>query len=140
MIEPPDVQPVLDAIRIVRRELAGKQAVIGFSGAPFTLASYLIEGGPSRTFEKAKGLMFSQPDVWDALLAKLADSMIVYLKAQIEAGAQVVQLFDSWVGALNPEDYKRYVLPHTRRIFAALAKRRARRRSTSAPAMRACSN
>ena len=121
VIEPPDVQPVLDAIRIVRRELSGKQAVIGFSGAPFTLASYLIEGGPSRTFEKAKGLMFSQPDVWDALIAKLADSMIVYLKAQIEAGAQVVQLFDSWVGALNPEDYKQYVLPQTQRIFAALA-------------------
>ena len=86
VIEPPDVQPVLDAIRIVRRELSGKQAVIGFSGAPFTLASYLIEGGPSRTFEKAKGLMFGQPDVWDALLAKLADSMIVYLKAQIDGG------------------------------------------------------
>src|SRR4051812_29426562 len=119
-MEPPDVQPVLDAIRIVRRELSGKQAVIGFSGAPFTLASYLIEGGPSRTFEKAKGLMFGQPDVWDALLSLLADSMIVYLTAQIEAGAQVVQLFDSWVGALNPEDYRRYVLPHTRRIFEAL--------------------
>ncbi len=120
-IEPDDVRPVLDALRIVRRELAGKQAVIGFSGAPFTLASYLIEGGPSRTFEKAKGLMFSQPEVWDALMTKLADSMIVYLTAQIEAGAQIVQLFDSWVGALNPEDYKRYVLPPTRRIFAAIA-------------------
>jgi uroporphyrinogen decarboxylase len=121
VIEPPDVQPVLDAIGIVRRELAGKQAVIGFSGAPFTLASYLIEGGPSRTFEKAKGLMFSQPEVWDALLGKLSDTVIVYLKAQIAAGAQVVQLFDSWVGALNPEDYKRYVQPHTARIFAAVA-------------------
>jgi uroporphyrinogen decarboxylase len=120
VMEPPDVQPVLDAIRIVRRELSGKQAVIGFSGAPFTLASYLIEGGPSRTFEKAKGLMFGHPDVWDALLSLLADSMIVYLKAQIDAGAQVIQVFDSWVGALNPEDYKQYVLPHTRRIFAAL--------------------
>jgi uroporphyrinogen decarboxylase len=121
VIEPPDVQPVLDAIRIVRKELSGKQAVIGFSGAPFTLASYLIEGGPSRTFEKAKGLMFGQPDVWDALLEKLSDTVIVYLKAQIAAGAQIVQLFDSWVGALNPEDYRRYVQPHTARIFRAIA-------------------
>lgn len=120
VIEPSDVQPVLDAIKIVRRELSGKTAVIGFSGAPFTLASYLIEGGPSRVFDKAKGLMFSQPDVWDALMVKLADSMIVYLKAQIAAGAQVVQLFDSWVGALGPGDYARYVLPQTQRIFAAI--------------------
>jgi uroporphyrinogen decarboxylase len=121
VIEPPDVQPVLDAIGIVRQELAGRQAVIGFSGAPFTLASYLIEGGPSRTFDKAKGLMFSQPGVWNALLTKLSDTVIVYLRAQIAAGAQIVQLFDSWVGALNPEDYVRYVQPHTARIFAAIA-------------------
>ena len=121
VIEPPDVQPVLDAIGIVRRALSGKRAVIGFSGAPFTLASYLIEGGPSRTFEKAKGLMFGQPAVWDALMTKLADTVIVYLAAQAQAGAQVLQLFDSWIGALNPEDYTRYVMPHTARIFAAIA-------------------
>ncbi len=121
VIDPPDVQPVLDAIRLVRRELSGKQAVIGFSGAPFTLASYLIEGGPSRTFEKAKGLMYREPETWDALLSILSDTVIVYLKAQIDAGAQAVQVFDSWVGALGPEEYRRYVQPHTRRIFAAIA-------------------
>jgi len=120
VIDPTDVQPVLDAIRIVRRELSGKQAVIGFSGAPFTLASYLIEGGPSRNFELAKGLMFDQPEVWDALMQKLVDTVIVYLNAQIEAGAQVVQLFDSWVGALSPNDYRRSVFAHTKRIFDAV--------------------
>ena len=120
VIDPIDVQPVLDAIRIVRRELSGKQAVIGFSGAPFTLASYLIEGGPSRNFELAKGLMFDQPEVWDALMQKLVDTVIVYLNAQIEAGAQVVQLFDSWVGALSPKDYRRSVFAHTKRIFDAV--------------------
>ncbi len=120
VIDPTDVQPVLDAIRLVRRELSGKQAVIGFSGAPFTLASYLIEGGPSRTFEKAKTMMFDEPETWAALMDILADVVIVYLKAQIEAGAQAVQLFDSWVGALNPQDYTRSVQPQTTRIFDAI--------------------
>jgi uroporphyrinogen decarboxylase len=112
---------VMDAIRLVRGELDGKRAVIGFSGAPFTLACYLVEGRPSRDYAQAKALMYREPDTWYALLAKLADVVIAYLRAQIDAGAQVVQLFDSWVGALSPTDYERFVLPHSARIFDALA-------------------
>src|SRR6266567_4179573 len=108
---------VMEAIRLVRRELAGKQAVIGFSGAPFTLACYLIEGRPSRDYAIAKSLMYGQPEVWDALMNKLTDVVSNYLVAQIEAGADVVQLFDSWVGALGPSAYRRFVQPYTRRIF-----------------------
>ena len=111
---------VMDAIRLVSRELAGKKGVIGFSGAPFTLACYLIEGRPSRDYAKAKSFMFAEPDAWSALLGKLSEVVIRYLRAQIDAGAQVVQLFDSWVGALAPADYDRYVQPHLGRIFAAL--------------------
>ncbi len=120
VVEPPDVQNVLDAIKLIRHELEGKQAVIGFSGAPFTLASYLIEGGPSRTFEKAKRMMFSEPDTWAALMDILADTCIVYLQAQVDAGVQAVQMFDSWVGALNPNDYVRSVQPYTKKIFDAV--------------------
>ena len=111
---------VMDAIRLVAAELAGRQAVIGFSGAPFTLACYLIEGRPSRDYAKAKAFMFSQPDAWHKLMSILAEVVIAYLRAQIAAGAQVVQLFDSWVGALSPTDYERYVQPHVTRIFDAL--------------------
>jgi len=120
VIEPPDVQPVLDAIKIVRRELSGKQAVLGFSGAPFTLASYLIEGGPSRNFEKAKTMMFNEPETWAALMDVLSDTVIVYLKAQIAAGAQIVQLFDSWVGSLAPTDYAASVQGYSKKIFDAI--------------------
>lgn len=124
VIEPEDDVPyVLEAIRLIRRELAGKTALIGFSGAPFTLACYMIEGRPSRDYALAKGLMFSQPDLWHALLHKLSTVVLRYLKAQIRAGAQVVQLFDSWVGALSPPDYRQFVLPHSQRIFAGLADR-----------------
>ncbi|HEY6405986.1 MAG TPA: uroporphyrinogen decarboxylase [Ktedonobacteraceae bacterium] len=108
---------VMEAIRMVRSELAGKQAVIGFSGAPFTLACYLIEGRPSRDYAIAKGLMFSQPQVWHDLMNKLTEVVSGYLVAQIQAGADVVQLFDSWVGALGPGIYRQYVQPYTRRIF-----------------------
>jgi uroporphyrinogen decarboxylase len=108
---------VMEAVRMVRRELAGKQAVIGFSGAPFTLACYMIEGRPSRDYSIAKSLMYGQPEVWEALMTKLADVVSDYLVAQIKAGADVVQLFDSWVGALSPSVYRRFVLPYTQRIF-----------------------
>ena len=108
---------VMEAIRLVRRELAGKQAVIGFSGAPFTLACYMIEGRPSRDYSIAKSLMYGQPEVWDALMTKLADVVSDYLVSQIKAGADVVQLFDSWVGALSPSVYRRFVLPYTQRIL-----------------------
>lgn len=112
---------VLEAVRMLRRELAGgRAAVIGFSGAPFTLACYLIEGRPSRDYSRAKALMVSEPRLWHALLAKVAEVVLRYLRAQVAAGAQVIQLFDSWVGALSPGDYAEYVLPHTRYIFDGL--------------------
>lgn len=111
---------VMEALRMVRRELEGKQAVIGFSGAPFTLACYMIEGRPSRDYSIAKSLMYGQPEVWHALMTKLADVVSDYLLAQIRAGADVVQLFDSWVGALSPSVYRRFVLPYTQRIFQAV--------------------
>jgi uroporphyrinogen decarboxylase len=111
---------VLDAIKLVSRELAGKAGVIGFSGAPFTLACYLIEGRPSREYARAKAFMYRDPRAWSELMSKLSETIVRYLRAQLEAGAQVVQLFDSWVGALAPDDYRRYVAPHVGRIFSAL--------------------
>src|SRR5260370_40279423 len=111
---------VLEAIRLVRRELEGKQAVIGFSGAHFALACYLIEGSRSRDYGLAKSLMYGQPEVWDALMDKLAEVVSRCVVAQIQAGVDVVQLFDSWVGALGPAAYKRFVQPYTRRVFAAV--------------------
>jgi uroporphyrinogen decarboxylase len=111
---------VMEAVRMVRRALDGKQAVIGFCGAPYTLACYMIEGRPSRDYALAKSLMYGQPEIWDALMSKLADVMANYLLAQIKAGANVVQIFDSWVGALSPSTYRRFVLPYTQRIFQAI--------------------
>lgn len=108
---------VLDAIGVIRGELGGRAAVIGFAGSPYTLACYLIEGRPSRDYARAKSLMLGQPDVWAGLMDKLADQMIVYLRAQVAAGAQVIQLFDSWVGGLAPGDFERSVLPWSKRIF-----------------------
>jgi uroporphyrinogen decarboxylase len=109
---------VMDAIRLVRRELDGRQAVIGFSGSPFTLACYLIEGRPSREYAIAKAFMYREPEAWHVLMEKLATVVIAYLNAQIAAGVHVVQLFDSWVGGLSPADYVTYVQPHVARIFA----------------------
>jgi uroporphyrinogen decarboxylase len=112
---------VLQAIRQVQRELNGRVPLIGFAGAPFTLASYAIEGGHSSNFAKTKALMYGAPDAWHRLCALLADVSADYLAAQIEAGVDAVQVFDSWVGALNARDYREFVLPHTRRIFEALS-------------------
>ena len=112
---------VMEAVRMVRSALAGKQAVIGFSGAPFTLACYMIEGRPSRDYGIAKSLMYGQPEVWHALMEKLTEVVSRYLVAQIQAGADVVQVFDSWVGALSPSVYQQYVQPYSRRIFQAVA-------------------
>src|SRR5215472_2744485 len=113
---------VMEAIRIVRRELEGKQAIIGFSGAPFTLACYLIEGRPSRDYGVARSLMYGQPETWHALMNKLTEVVTSYLVAQVSAGVDVVQLFDSWVGALSPSVYKRFVQPYSQRIFEAIKK------------------
>lgn len=108
----------LAAIRLVRRELEGQCPLIGFSGAPFTLASYAIEGGASRNYERAKGLMWAEPAAWDRLMSLLAERVGRYLAAQAAAGAQALQLFDSWAGALSPGDYRRHVLPYSRRAIA----------------------
>jgi uroporphyrinogen decarboxylase len=110
---------VLEAIRLLRREL--KVPLIGFAGAPFTLASYAIEGGRSSHFALTKGMMYGDPPAWHQLAALLADVVADYLRAQVEAGAQAVQLFDSWIGALDEADYREFVLPHVRRIFDGIA-------------------
>ncbi len=118
-VEPRDAfRPVLDAIRMVRREL--DVPLIGFVGAPFTLASYAIEGGHSSNYAHAKELMYSSPRAWHVLCAKLAKMAADYLRAQVEAGVDGVQVFDSWVGALGPPDYREFVMPHVRAIFDAL--------------------
>lgn len=117
----PDVDApwVAETVRILTREL--RVPLIGFGGAPFTLASYLIEGGPSRTYARTKALMWAEPQLWGALLDRLADLTAASLRAQVAAGASAVQLFDSWVGALAPDDYRRSVLPATRRVFSSIA-------------------
>ncbi len=111
---------VLETVRLVRRALDGSVPLIGFAGAPFTLASYAIEGGGSRHFVDTKRFMYAEPAAWHRLLGKLSDVVAEYLVAQVEAGAQAVQLFDSWIGALSGADYREYVLPHSRRIFDRL--------------------
>jgi uroporphyrinogen decarboxylase len=113
---------VLSAIKSIKKELVGRVPLIGFAGAPFTLASYLVEGGKSSHFAKTKRLMYAEPDAWTALMGKLAEVVRRYLRAQIEAGADCVQLFDSWVGQLSPEDYKEYVLPHVAHILKDVEK------------------
>src|SRR5437773_2747024 len=112
---------VLVAIRQVKQELAGRVPLIGFAGAPFTLASYAIEGGHSTNFAHTKSLMYGAPDAWHRLCEQLSDMTSEYLIAQIEAGVDAVQVFDSWVGALNAHDYGEFILPHTRAIFERLA-------------------
>jgi uroporphyrinogen decarboxylase len=114
---------VLEAIRMIQGELAGRVPLIGFAGAPFTLASYAIEGGHSNNFAKTKSLMYGHPDAWHRLCEKFADIVGDYLNAQIDAGVDVVQVFDSWVGTLNAEDYREFALPHTKRIFDAVGSR-----------------
>ncbi|MEA2536522.1 MAG: uroporphyrinogen decarboxylase [Chloroflexota bacterium] len=118
--DPDGVSFTLEAIGLVRRELDGRAGVIGFSGAPFTLACYLIEGRPSRDYALAKAFMYREPTAWHELMARLSTMVVSYLRAQVAAGAQVVQVFDSWVGGLGPSDYAAFVQPHVRRIFAGL--------------------
>jgi len=116
-----DLGYVLEAVRLARAALPADIPLIGFAGAPFTLASYAIEGGSTRTFTRTKTLMYQVPDTWHLLLGKLADLVGHYLAAQARAGAQALQLFDSWVGCLSPQDYRTYVLPHSRRALALAA-------------------
>src|SRR5438270_2892407 len=119
--EPEDAVPsILEAVRIVRRELRDDQAVVGFCGGPFTVAGYLVEGRPSRDFTTVKTLMYRQPAVWHGLMEKLTDTFAAYVAAKVEAGADVIQLFDSWVGALSVADYEEFVAPSAARILAAV--------------------
>ncbi len=113
-----DVPFVFETIRILRRYL--KVPLIGFSGAPFTLASYMVEGGASRVFERTKNLMRQESDIWHSLMGKLSDLVVDYLKEQVSAGVQVVQLFDSWVGCLSLQEYRKFVMPYSKRIFEEL--------------------
>ncbi|MCH7874114.1 MAG: uroporphyrinogen decarboxylase [Gemmatimonadetes bacterium] len=117
-----DLGHVLEAIRIVRRELDGKVPLIGFAGAPFTIASYAIEGRSSRNFLETKKMMYGAPKLWHTVMEKLTDTVAAYLGAQIEAGAQAVQVFDSWVGTLGPDDYHTFVFPYMKRLFGELAR------------------
>jgi uroporphyrinogen decarboxylase len=113
---------VLEAIRLLRKELDGKTPLIGFAGAPFTLASYLVEGGKSSHYALTKRLMYREPELWHALMHKLSEVVRRYLRAQIGAGAQAVQLFDSWIGALGQSDYVEFIQPHVRHILADVEK------------------
>jgi uroporphyrinogen decarboxylase len=119
--EPEALGHVLETIRLLRRELDGRVPLIGFGGAPFTMAAYAIEGGPSRDYLRTKTFMYEQPASWHRLCALFADTMTTYLRAQVAAGAQALQVFDSWAGALGRGDYREFVLPHTSRIFDGLA-------------------
>jgi uroporphyrinogen decarboxylase len=119
-LEPTDVPFISQAVGMLTAELGGTP-LIGFAGGPFTLACYLIEGGPSKHFDRTRSLMYGNPDLWGALLGRLAELTISFLKIQIAAGVSAVQVFDSWVGIVSPSDYRRSVLPFTSRIFDALA-------------------
>jgi uroporphyrinogen decarboxylase len=118
-LEPTDVPYVTDAVRALTGEL-GETPLIGFAGGPFTLASYLIEGGPSKNHERTKAMMYGEPELWARLLDRLSDIAIAYLKVQVEAGARAIQLFDSWVGGIAPADYRASVLAYSSKIFRAL--------------------
>jgi uroporphyrinogen decarboxylase len=121
-LDPQRVEPIADAVALLVAAL-GDVPLIGFAGAPFTLASYLVEGGPSRHHARTKAMMLAEPGTWHALLGALTDITVGFLTAQLDAGVDAIQLFDSWAGTLSPADYREYVLPHSARVFAALADR-----------------
>jgi uroporphyrinogen decarboxylase len=119
--DPEDTAPfILEAVRLVREQLAPERAVIGFCGGPFTVAAYLVEGKPSREFLRVKGLMYSDGELWHALMEKLTEQFVRYVRGKVRAGADVIQVFDSWVGALSPGDYEEFVAPYSSRILASL--------------------
>ena len=119
--DPEEAVPfILEAVRLVRAELAPDKGLVGFAGGPFTVAGYLIEGKPTRDFVQTKRCMYGQPEVWHALMEKLAETFAAYLHAKVEAGADVIQLFDSWVGALSAADYEEFVAPYSARALAAV--------------------
>lgn len=119
-VEVENLRYVYEAVRMIRRELPSEVSLIGFAGAPFTVASYCIEGGSSRDFIQTKKVMYSCPDLWHGLMSRLADSTAAYLNRQVEAGSDAIQLFDSWAGCLSPNEYRTYVKPYTCRVFEAL--------------------
>jgi uroporphyrinogen decarboxylase len=119
--EPEESAPfILEAVRHVRRSLSLERAVIGFCGGPFTVAGYLVEGKPSREFARVKSMMYREPALWDSLMSKLADQFSLYVAGKVRAGAEVIQVFDSWVGALSPSDYAEFVAPYSARILASV--------------------
>jgi uroporphyrinogen decarboxylase len=120
--EPEDAVPfVLEAVRLVREELADEKALIGFCGGPFTVAGYLIEGRPTRDFVKTKRCMYGSPEVWHELMTRLTETFLRYVRAKVDAGADAIQLFDSWVGALSVDDYEEFVAPYSERILGGVA-------------------
>lgn len=123
-LKPVDVDRQLgfvgDAIRMVRSEISGKIPLVGFAAAPFTLCSYMVEGGKSRDFTLTKVMMYEAPETWQGLMDKVVRVLADYMKMQVAAGAQALQVFDSWVGCLGPADYEKYILPYTRRLFKEL--------------------
>jgi uroporphyrinogen decarboxylase len=120
VVEPEEwAAPLLEAVRIVRAELEPERALVGFCGGPFTVAGYLVEGKPSRDFVRTKALMYGEPETWHALMERLADQFARYVAAKAAAGADAIQLFDSWVGALAPQDYAEFVAPYSRRVLEA---------------------
>ena len=121
VIDPGEMGYVGEALKLIAKELSPEVALIGFAGAPFTLAAYLIEGGHSDDFRHVKALMWSEPETFRLLMEKLVEVQLGYLRMQIASGAQVIQLFDSWVGCLSPEDYATHVLPHSARILKGLS-------------------
>jgi uroporphyrinogen decarboxylase len=119
--DPEEAVPfILEAVRLVRDALEPERALVGFCGGPFTVAGYLIEGKPTRDFVRVKTLMYSEPSVWHALMEKLTDTFVAYIAAKVKAGADVIQVFDSWVGALSPADYDEFVAPYSARILSAV--------------------
>lgn len=122
-LEPDDVRYVTDTVDLLVRELADDVPLLAFAGAPFTVASYLVEGRPSKDYRHTKALMCTDEPLWHALMDRLASSAITFIGAQLEHGARAFQLFDSWAGSLSAPDYRRYVLPHSQRVFAELAER-----------------